>query len=109
MTTPSASVVIYCFKCKVKTGSTDVQAVTLKNGRPRHQGHLRGLRHQEVSNRRALLIGYLPALSRHAPRTFRCWSGSSNHWIAPITRSGHLPKGNIPRRETPVFRHWRKC
>ena len=34
MTTPSASVEIYCLKCKAKTGSTDVQAVTLKNGRP---------------------------------------------------------------------------
>ena len=34
MTTPSASVEIYCVKCKAKTGSTDVQAVTLKNGRP---------------------------------------------------------------------------
>ena len=33
MTTPSASVEIFCVKCKAKTGSKDVEAVTMKNGR----------------------------------------------------------------------------
>ena len=34
MTTPSRPVAIYCLKCKVKTGSKDIEAVTMKNGRP---------------------------------------------------------------------------
>ena len=34
MTTPSESVEIYCLKCKAKTASKDIEAVTLKNGRP---------------------------------------------------------------------------
>ena len=34
MTTPSEPPEIFCLKCRVKTGSKDVQAVTLKNGRP---------------------------------------------------------------------------
>ena len=34
MSTPSASVEIYCFKCKAKTASKDIEAVTMKNGRP---------------------------------------------------------------------------
>ena len=34
MTTPSQSVEIYCFKCKAKTGSKDIQVITMKNGRP---------------------------------------------------------------------------
>ena len=34
MTTPSASVEIYCVKCKAKTASKDIEAVTMKNGRP---------------------------------------------------------------------------
>ena len=34
MTTPSQSVEIYCLKCRAKTGSRDVEAVTIKNGRP---------------------------------------------------------------------------
>lgn len=34
MTTPSGSVEIYCVKCKVKTASRDIEAVTMKNGRP---------------------------------------------------------------------------
>ena len=33
MITPSASVEIYCVKCKAKTGSKDIEAVTMKNGR----------------------------------------------------------------------------
>ena len=34
MTTPSQSIEIYCFKCKAKTGSKDVEAITMKNDRP---------------------------------------------------------------------------
>ena len=34
MTTPSQSVEIYCLKCRAKTGSRDIKAVTMKNGRP---------------------------------------------------------------------------
>ena len=33
MTTPSEAVEIYCVKCK-GTGSKDIEAVTVKNGRP---------------------------------------------------------------------------
>ena len=32
-TTPS-SAEIYCVKCRAKTGSKDIEAVTMKNGRP---------------------------------------------------------------------------
>ena len=32
--TPPESVEIYCLKCRAKTGSRDVEQVTLKNGRP---------------------------------------------------------------------------
>ena len=34
MATPPESVEIYCLKCRAKTGSRDVEQVTLKNGRP---------------------------------------------------------------------------
>ena len=34
MTTPSQSVGIYCLKCRAKTRSRDIEAVTMKNGRP---------------------------------------------------------------------------
>ena len=34
MTIPSQSVEIYCVKCKAKTPSKDIEAVTMKNGRP---------------------------------------------------------------------------
>ena len=34
MTTPSQSIGIYCLKCKAKTASRDIEAVTMKNGRP---------------------------------------------------------------------------
>ena len=37
MTTPSEVVEIYCVKCKAKTASCDVEAVTMKNGRPATQ------------------------------------------------------------------------
>ena len=33
-TTPSNAVEIYCVKCKAKTASRDIEAVTMKNGRP---------------------------------------------------------------------------
>ena len=34
MTTPSEATEVYCVKCKAKTGSKDIEAVTMKNGRP---------------------------------------------------------------------------
>ena len=36
---------IYCVKCKVKTDSRDIEAVTMKNGRP-NALRLREVRHQ---------------------------------------------------------------
>ena len=34
MTTPSQAVEIYRVKCKARTASRDIEAVTMKNGRP---------------------------------------------------------------------------
>ena len=34
MTSPSEAVEIFCMKCKAKTASRDIEAVTMKNGRP---------------------------------------------------------------------------
>ena len=34
MTTPSAVTQIFCMKCKAKTASRDIEAITMKNGRP---------------------------------------------------------------------------
>ena len=34
MTTLSPAVEIFCVKCKAKTASQDIEAVTMKNGRP---------------------------------------------------------------------------
>lgn len=34
MTGPRVAVKIYCVKCKVRTASGDIEAVTMKNGRP---------------------------------------------------------------------------
>ena len=31
---PSETIEIYCVKCKAKTGSKDIEAITMKNGRP---------------------------------------------------------------------------
>lgn len=33
MPTPSEAVLIYCVKCKAKTASREIEAVTMKNGR----------------------------------------------------------------------------
>ena len=33
MSTPAGAVEIYCVKCKAKTASQDIEAVTMKNGR----------------------------------------------------------------------------
>ena len=33
MSTPSEAADIYCLKCRAKTGSRDIEAVTMKNGR----------------------------------------------------------------------------
>ena len=32
--TPSETIEIYCVKCKAKTASKDIEAITMKNGRP---------------------------------------------------------------------------
>ena len=34
MTTISEAVEIYCLRCKARTPSKDIEAVTMKNGRP---------------------------------------------------------------------------
>lgn len=34
MTTQSEAVEIHCVKCRAKTASRDIEAVTMKNGRP---------------------------------------------------------------------------
>ncbi len=34
MSSPSEPVEIYCLKCRVTTGSQDVEPVTMKNGHP---------------------------------------------------------------------------
>ena len=34
MTAPSQSVEIFCVKCKAKTASKDIEAITMKNNRP---------------------------------------------------------------------------
>ena len=34
MATPPESIEIYCLKCRAKTGSRDVERITMKNGRP---------------------------------------------------------------------------
>ena len=72
MSTPSEAVEIYCVKCKAKTASRDIEAVTMKNGRPAVAVHLRGVRHQEVPHRRSPLTGNLvadPMTRWHIPRT----------------------------------------
>ena len=33
MSTPSEAADIYCLKCRAKTGSRDIEAVTMKSGR----------------------------------------------------------------------------
>ena len=33
MSTPAGAVEIYCVKCKARTASQDIEAVTMKNGR----------------------------------------------------------------------------
>ena len=57
MTTPSEAVEIFCVKCKAKTASRDIEAVTMKNGRARHPLHLHRVRHQKVPHRRPALNG----------------------------------------------------
>ena len=34
MATPSEAAEIYCVKCEAKTASRDIEAVTMRNGRP---------------------------------------------------------------------------
>ena len=77
MTTPSKAVEIYCVKCKARTASKDIEAVTMKNGRRRHPVHLRGVRHEEVPHRRSPLTGNRvadPMTRWHIPRTSWRWT-----------------------------------
>ena len=55
MTTPSETVEIYCVKCKATTASRDIEAVTMKNGRPATRSTLHRVRHEEIPHRRAAL------------------------------------------------------
>ena len=48
---PPKSVEIYCLKCRAKTGSRDVEQVTLKNGRPAPACCLLCVRHRQIPNR----------------------------------------------------------
>ena len=50
MTITSDPNAIYCMKCKTKTETTDVEQVTLNNGRPGRDRPLRRLREEEVSD-----------------------------------------------------------
>ena len=51
--TTSPDTLIYCFKCKAKTESNDLEQVVLKNRRDATRARLRRLRHQEVPHRQA--------------------------------------------------------
>ena len=75
MTTPSEPVEIYCLKCKARTGSKDIEIVTMKNGRLPLR--LRGVRHQEVPHRRSPLMTHRvahPITHRHIPGTSWRWT-----------------------------------
>ena len=62
MTTPSASIEIYCVKCKAKTASKDIEAVTMKNGRAATRSVCVECGAKKVPHRR-------PPLMRHPSRT----------------------------------------
>ena len=51
--TTSPDTLIYCFKCRAKTESNDLEQVVLKNRRDATRADLRRLRHQEVPHRQA--------------------------------------------------------
>ena len=72
MTTPSEAVEIYCVKCKAKTASKDIEAVTMKNGRAATRSTCVGLRHQEVPHRR-------PALTERIHQSAWRWTWASPH------------------------------
>ena len=42
----------YCMKCKTTREITNAKPVTMKNGRPRDRGHVPGVQHQDVQDRR---------------------------------------------------------
>ena len=50
MTITSDPNAIYCMKCKTKTEATNVEQVTLNNGRPGRDRPLRRLREEEASD-----------------------------------------------------------
>ena len=53
----TTSVQIFCVKCKAKTDSTDVEAVTMKNGRPATQARC------AVCNTKKFRIGILEGVT----------------------------------------------
>ena len=48
MTTTNDPNTIYCLKCRTKTETTNLEQVTLRNGRPASTGLLRRLRQEEI-------------------------------------------------------------
>ena len=71
MATPPESVEIYCLKCRAKTGSRDVEQVTMKNGRPALRC-LHCVRHRQVPHRlRRLSLGRQAGLRLHLSRVVR--------------------------------------
>ena len=110
---PSEPVEIYCVKCKAKTASRDIEAVTMKNGRPRRSRHLRGVRHQEVPHRHIALTRSLirrlrgPRAGRHhraRPRP------SSAGWRCYCWSNAVCPPVNPPKRcQTEALGRNRSC
>ena len=50
MTTTNDPNTIYCLKCRTRTETTNLEQVTLNNGRPGRDRPLRRLREEEVSD-----------------------------------------------------------
>ena len=59
MTTPSETIEIYCMKCKAKTGSKDIEAITMKNGRPATRSICTECGTKKFPHRRPALTGSL--------------------------------------------------
>ena len=72
MATPPESVEIYCLKCRAKTGSRDVEQVTLKNGRPALRAVCTVCGTRKVPHLlRRLNLGRLAGLRLHPSRVAR--------------------------------------
>ena len=115
MTTSPEAPEIYCLKCKAKTGSKDVQAVILKNGRPATSAICVDWRHQEIPHRRALLIGHrLGHLSRFHSKlpqkpaaTLAVMARHRNEFVKnpSLILVGLLPVATTDHRQQFLFRH----